>query len=838
MSTVSVRSSFEAVLLISMVATATYGEPQGRGQGQPQGQQGQGQQGEPSAAGANRFGAASLDTTDVPAEEDPFADLDEALQTPNDCRTASGAPGHRYWQQRADYVIDVLLDDERQQIMATEKITYSNQSPDELKYLWLQLDGNLMMQQSGSALTSGAPDFERVSVQMLRAMFARREFDGGFKIGAVRDSFGAALPHTIVDTMMRVDLPAPLRPGQSFVFEVEWSYSINHSQFVGGRTGAEFFEKDGNYIYDMAQWYPRLAAYTDYCGWQHKQYLGTGEFTLEFGSFDVRITVPEDHVVAATGVLQNPEGVLVPAQRARLEEAESAGRPVFIVTPEEALANQKDRSTATRTWVFHADQVRDFAWASSRKFIWDAQRHCVDGRKVMAMSFYPNEGEPLWSKYSTAAIIHTLNVYSRFAFTYPYPVAQSVNGPVGGMEYPMISFNGPRPEEDGTYSQRSKYGLISVVIHEVGHNYFPMTVNSDEREWMWMDEGLNTFLQYLAEQEWEPNFPSQRGEPKEIVAYMKSTRQVPIMTASDSLLQVGSNAYAKPAVGLNILRETILGRELFDFSFREYSRRWQFKRPTPADFFRTMEDASGVDLDWFFRGWFFTTDSNDQAILGLRWLNLAGGDPEQEKPLQKKEKDEQPVSLSKERNQDLPRRLDAFPELKDFYNGYDPYLVTDKDRKEFAQKREDVKEDERTFLDQLLAEGWNFYVADLENKGGLVMPVILGVDFTDGSKEELRIPAQVWRRNQKKASKLILTRKEIESLTLDPHLETADLDLSNNHFPPRPVRSRFQWFKSQREREKNPMQDAGLGKAPEKQEEAREKVETAPVPAPAGGGNN
>ncbi len=550
----------------------------------------------------------------------------------------------------------------------------------------------------------------------------------------------------------------------------------------------------------MAQWFPRLCAYTDNRGWQHKQYLGRGEFTLELGNYVVRITVPDDHLVAATGVLLNSTEVLTPQQRARLETARTADKPVFVVTPAEALENQKSPSKGTKTWIFKADRVRDYAFATSRKFIWDAQGHDVEGNRVMAMSFYPNEAEPLWSKYSTHAIIHTLNVYSRYTFPYPYPIAISVNGPVGGMEYPMICFNGPRPEADGTYSERTKYGLISVVIHEVGHNYFPMIVNSDERQWTWMDEGLNTFLQYLSEQEWEDNYPSRRGEPKLIVPYMRSRTQVPIMTQSDSILQFGNNAYAKPATALNVLRETVLGRELFDYAFKEYARRWRFKRPTPADFFRTMEDASGVDLDWFWRGWFYTTDHVDLSIENLRIYSLDAGDPDQAAKRRRAEKESQPRTLSEERNRDLPKRVDQYPELKDFYDSFDKYQVSDADRAAYQRFLKRLSPRERKLIEQKQY----FNVIEIKNVGGLVMPVILGVEYEGGGKEEVRIPAEIWRRNSRETSKLLIRPRPIRSVNLDPRLETADIDRSNNYFPRRPVKSRFKIFKEQKR--KNTMQ--------------------------------
>ncbi|UCE04261.1 MAG: M1 family metallopeptidase [Candidatus Latescibacterota bacterium] len=746
-------------------------------------------------------------------EEDKFRQLEEILPTPNVYRSASGAPGSSYWQQRADYAMRVELDDAAQRILGSERITYTNNAPDALRYLWIQLDANLFASDADGALAQVAPDFTKFPYRTLGRLLALQEFDGGIEITRVAAADGADLRHTIVKTMMRIDLDAPLRHGESIVFEIDWNYSVNDAKTIRARTGYEYFEKDDNYIYEIAQFYPRMASYTDVNGWQHKQFIGRGEFTLELGDYEVEITVPADHVVAATGVLQNPDAVLTAVQRQRLREVETAGTLQFIITPEEALANESSRAREKKTWVFHAENVRDFAFASSRKFIWDAQRHDMEGNRVLAMSFYPNEAEPLWSRYSTPAVVHTLNVYSRYTFPYPYPVAISVNGPVGGMEYPMICFNGPRAEPDGTYFDvpvgedrhfwnRTKYGLISVVIHEVGHNYFPMIVNSDERQWTWMDEGINSFLQFLAEQEWEEDYPSRRGEPKNIVEYMRSDDQVPIMTNSESLLQFGNNAYGKPATALNILRESILGRELFDFAFKEYARRWRFKRPMPADLFRTMEDASGVDLDWFWRGWFYTTDHCDISIENVRLYSLDTHDPDIEKPRLKEEREAEPVTLSQSRFESAPKLVEQIPELKDFYNSYDELDVTPQDREEFTKLLESLEDHE----EEMLGTDYKFYVVELANIGGLVMPAILDITYGDGSSEELRVPAEIWRRDPARASKLLLTQREIRSIALDPHLETADVNLDNNHWPRKPIKSRFQLFKEQKP--KNPMQKA------------------------------
>ena len=756
---------------------------------------------------------------------DAFRQLEEVLPTPNSYRAASGAPGHAYWQQKVDYQIDISLDDDKQILTGSETITYQNNSPDTLKYLWVQLDANRFHPDSMANRHQTAPSLgDRVSFRRFNAMLGASQFPGGHRVTLVQDpSTGLELPHAIVGTNMRVDLPEPLATGESFRLRIDWNYNITDSTILRGRGGFEHFEEDGNNIYEVAQWFPRLCAYSDATGWQHKEFLGSGEFALEFGDYTVRITAPADHIVTATGSLLNGRDVLTSEQQERLEKAKTADKPVFVVTPEEAAENQKEGTDETKTWVFKADNVRDFAWASSRKFIWDAWGHDNAGSPVLAMSFYPNEAEPLWSKYSTQSIVHTLEVYSRYTFQYPYPVAISVNGPVYGMEYPMICFNGPRPEKDGTYSARTKYGLISVVIHEVGHNYFPMIVNSDERQWTWMDEGLNSFLQYLAEVEWEDDYPSRAGEPQKITSYMRSTNQVPIMTNSESILQFGPNAYSKPATALNVLRETVIGREQFDFAFREYSQRWMFKRPYPADFFRSMEDASGRDLDWFWRGWFYSTDHVDIAITGVEHHVVDRGNPVETSKRRKAERADKPETLSQKNNKDIKLRVDEFPELKDFYNEYDELEVSEDEKKRFPKYLESLTEQQR----ELLGNKMNFYVVDLENVGGLVMPVILEVTHADKSTREIRLPAEIWVKNAKRTSRLIMSKKEITSITVDPHLETADVDLSNNQYPPTISKSRFRLYKDSKSR--NQMQRAGLGKNEEdSKDEEKESAKEEP----------
>ncbi|MFT7670201.1 MAG: hypothetical protein ACI8X5_002909 [Planctomycetota bacterium] len=739
--------------------------------------------------------------------EDRFRQLEEILPTANVYRTASGAPGHQYWQQRVDYSIDVVLDEEARTLTGEETITYYNNSPDTLSYLWLQLDQNRFASESHAVQTSLGPSVDKPTYSSVGRLLTAKSFDGGSKITEVTDGEGQTLRHTINDTMMRVDLERPLLPGAKQVFSLGWAQNINDHDKLGGRGGYEHFEDDGNDIYEIAQWFPRLCAYTDVNGWQHKQFLGRGEFTLEFGDYDVNITVPGDHIVAATGVLQNSDEVLDDTQRERFEESRTAVKPMFIVTPEEALENEAERASDKKTWSYHAENVRDFAWASSRKFIWDSKGQMVGDREVMAMSYYPKEGEPLWSRYSTHSILHTIEVYSKFTFDYPYPTAISVNGPVGGMEYPMICFNGPRPEEDGTYSSRTKYGLISVIIHEVGHNWFPMIVNSDERQWTWMDEGLNTFLQYLTEQEWEDEYPSWRGEPQRIVDYMVSEDQVPIMTNSESILQFGNNAYAKPATALNILRETVMGRELFDFAFKEYSNRWSFKRPEPADLFRSMEDASAVDLDWFWRSWFYSTGHVDLAIQNVTAYRIDTRNPDVENPIAKEERDDKPETLAVRNNKDLALRIEAFPELADFYNSYDDLDVLVKDREDFTELVDGLEDRQR----EVLESDFEFYVVDLQNISGMVMPVVLELEYESGKTEEIRIPAEIWKQNSETVSKVLATTEKVVSVTLDPHLETADSDLSNNVFPREIEGKLFKLEKGGRnsgDKKKNPMQKA------------------------------
>lgn len=766
------------------------------------------------AAGLCVVGYAQQENTN----QNKFRQLYNELPTPNVYRNAAGAPGHEYWQQRADYQIDIELDDEKQRIYGTETITYHNNSPDPLDYLWVQLEQNRRAKDSDTYKIQQGDMDERMSSGQLKRLTPT--FDGGFKLDYVKDASGQPLPYTVNKTMMRIDLPQPLMPGGRVSFDIKWWYNINNRMEIGGRSGYEYFEEDDNYLYTIAQFFPRMAVYNDVEGWQNKQFLGRGEFTLPFGDYEVSITVPADHLVSATGTLQNPEKVLTKSQRDKLEEAQKEREePVIIVSEEEARENEKDKSAKKTTWNFAAENVRDFAFASSRKFIWDAMGvEQSDGSVVMAMSMYPKEGNPLWGRYSTKVVAHTLKWYSHYTFDYPYPVAWSINAKSIGMEYPMICFNFGRPEEDGTYSARTKYGMIGVIIHEVGHNYFPMIVNSDERQWTWMDEGLNTFLQYLTEQQWERNYPSRRGPAHKIVDYMKGDKDKisPIMTNSESIWQFGNNAYGKPATALNILRETIMGRELFDYAFKTYANRWMFKHPSPADFFRTMEDASAVDLDWFWRGWFFTTDHVDIALADVKWYQVNTKDPLVENERTRKMQEKEPQGISSIRNEKTIAKTqdEVDPSIRDFYTEYDPLKVTILDKEEYERYLNSLDKESRA----LLEAGQHYYELNFRNEGGLVMPIILQFQFTDGTTEDHYIPAEIWRRNHEEVSKVFITEKEIQQIILDPYLETADVDTEDNYYPPRTQLNRFELYKRNRSRwggGENPMQRARRAKAKE-----------------------
>jgi len=701
--------------------------------------------------------------------QNKFRQLDPDLPTPNVYRTASGAPGHQYWQNTADYDMDLRLDDENQRVYGEEEITYNNASPDKLEYLWVQLDQNMRSTESETYQIQQGKLSDGVSIREYFNLF--HTFPGGFNIDHVQDSAGKDYTVKVNHTMMRINLDEPLKAGESIKINIKWWYNINDRMEIGGRSGYEYFKEEDNYLYTIAQFFPRMAVYSDVTGWQNKQFLGNGEFTLPFGDYDVKLTVPSDMVVGATGEIQNTDEVLSTTQQARLELAKTSDTPIIIVTQAEAEKNEVSRAKDTKTWHFKAKNVRDYGWCASRKFIWDAQGVQFGDRTVMAMSLYPKEGNPMWEMYSTKAIVLTLETYSKFTFDYPYPVAYSINGKSIGMEYPMICFNGGRTDKEGKFTDAVKYRTILVIIHEVGHNYFPMIINSDERQWTWMDEGLNTFLQYQTEKEWTDEsgkaFPSRRGPADKIVPYMGGDKRYisPIMSNSESIYQFGNNAYGKPCTALNILRETVMGPELFDYSFKMYSNRWKFKHPSPADLFRTMEDASAMDLDWFWRGWFYTTDHCDVAITDVKEYRVNFNEP------------------SAGTSSKKARKMVKKQEKK---GSFDPILQSVAYAKDPAAAYEKVKGSITDKRQSKLNEDAYFYQVDLEMIGGLVMPVILKLEYADGTSEEVRIPAEIWKMQneqlQETVSKVLVTDKPVVKIVLDPKLETADTDTSNNEW--------------------------------------------------------
>ena len=715
-------------------------------------------------------------------DSNKFSQMYDLLATPNMFRTASGAPGPAYYQQKADYKIDIELDDKNSRLSGSETITYYNNSPDTLEYLWVQLDQNQAAKNSQTPLAENQRTQEVFTPNNFANKFLKQGLDRGFNIEYLKDSKGNAMSYSINYTMMRINLATPMKPGEKVSFSIKWWYNINNYQQDGGRSGYELFEKDGNKLYVIAQFYPRMAVYNDVEGWQNMQFWGSGEFTLPFGDFDVNITVPADHVMNATGELLNRNEVFTSAQVKRYELAQKTfDKPVVIVTQAEAESSEKGFSDQKKTWKFSAKNVRDFGIATSRKFIYDAMAVKLNGKIVMAESVYPKEGNPLWGETSTLMVAHTLKSYSSHTFDYPYPKAVSVSAADQGMEYPMICWNFGRPDENGVTSTQIKNGMIGVIIHEVGHNFFPMIVNSDERQWSWMDEGLNTFMQYMAQEELGTNFPSRRGSPKGIVPYMSSSQSVlePIMSNSESLIDFGNNAYAKPATGLNILRETIMGRELFDYAFKIYANRWKFKHPTPEDFFRTMEDASAVDLDWFFRGWFYTTDFVDIGIKEVKQYFVTETPPTALKD----------IKISK-------RRFGT-------ENGPYLYLVSDKNSELSTDKNQPFQVDSVKLLSDYVAQNFTevekatmktpkyFYEVEFNKPGGMLMPIIVEFTYEDNTKENFKFPAQIWRKNNETAKRVFATEKAIKTIQIDPKLETADIDVTNNTWPKVEAKSKF-----------------------------------------------
>ena len=726
-----------------------------------------------------------------------FRQLYQEFSTPNSYRSASGAPGPNYYQQQADYKMDITLDDKNAKIYGEETITYTNNSPDVLEFLWVQLDQNVRTKDTKSALRNGGGVPLAAPTSSFVSSYMKESFDGGFNIEFVKDANGRPLPFTINQTMMRVDLPTPLASNSQVSFSIKWWYNIPDHTTDRARSGYEYFPKDGNRAYVIAQFFPRMAVYSDVEGWQNHQFWGSGEFALPFGDYEVNITVPADHILDGTGELQNMKEVFSKEMIKRYNQAKkSYDAPVVIVTQEEAEAAEKGFSDKTKTWKLKAENVRDFGFATSRKFIWDMQAVKLGNRDVMAVSMYPKEGNPLWEEYSTKAVALTLKSYSSHTFDYPYPKAISVHAKNQGMEYPMICWNYGRPNEDGTYSDGVKYGMISVIIHEVGHNFFPMIVNSDERQWGWMDEGLDTFMQYMAEQEFGEAFPeaiapleaypSRRGAPAKIVPYMAGDQSfiAPIMSNPENVYQLGPNAYGKPATALNILRETVMGRELFDHAFKTYANRWKFKHPTPEDFFRTMEDASAVDLDYFWRGWFYTTDFVDIGVKEVKKYYVSNEPTKQMKEY---------MAARNITEADLPPLVYLAAEDSEDYN---PELKGKKPSESSqtlnAFMMDNMTESERAAV----KEPKYFYEVTFNKPGGIPMPLIVEYTYADGTTKVITYPAEIWRKNDAEVKTVLSTEKEIVGIVVDPKAETADIDTTNNSWPKAETRSEFDSFKA------------------------------------------
>jgi hypothetical protein len=749
-----------------------------------------------------------------------FEQLGTILPDANTYRTASGAPGHQYWQQKADYQIKAILLEKELVLQGEEWITYTNNSPDVLSYIWLQLDENQHNPEVTSANYSESEIREPITEGQLNELEYKNRLAGyGVQINEVKDSLGNAIPYTIQQTMMRVDLPKSIAPKQRIKFYIAWHYKIPERNKIGGRGGFEFFKEDGNHIFTISQWFPRMCVYSDYQGWNHKQFTGKSEFALVFGNYDVQMTVPADHIVCATGTCVNNKEILSPTQFTRWQQSQKSDVPIEIVTLEEAKRKEKNKdSLQTKTWHYKASNVRDFAWGSSRKFVWDAMQIQIDSKPIMCMSYYGKEAYGLYRPYSTKTVAHTIRTYSKYTISYPYPVAISVEAS-SGMEYPMICFNYGRTDEDGTYSARTKYGMISVIIHEVGHNFFPMIINSDERQWTWMDEGLNTFVQFLTEQEFDNNYPSSRGPAHKIVDYMKMPKNQlePIMTNYENVIHSGSNAYAKTATGLTILRETIMGRKQFDFAFKEYAKRWAFKHPSPADFFRTMEDASSIDLDWFWRGWFYDIEPVDISLDSVQAYTVKAN---QQIPIKidtikaSKNKIDDFEFISKKRNREsgLTFLVEKDTSLRDFY--YFHPFESDSIKEEIKNKysnlqgvsEEEVKKFENKF----------YYALHLSNKGGMVMPIIVQWNYKDGTSETETIDAYIWRRDERRVTKNFMKEKEVASIVIDPLKETADIQTENNRWPSVVEPSRLDVFKQKEKSKKEKEEMTPMKKALQK----------------------
>jgi len=522
-------------------------------------------------------------------------------------RSASGKPGHAYWQNRADYTIKVSLDDQKDLVSGQVTLSYTNNSPDELNYLWFQLDQNLFHEDSrGQAI---------LPLEQSRYGSPNSDFKGGYNLSSIQLADGRKATYEIIDSRMRVELPTPLAAGGSTVsLKIDYSYTI--PEFGADRTGI-LPSKNGK-VYTVAQWYPRLCVYDDILGWNTEPYTGPGEFYLEYGDFNIEITAPANHIVVAGGELLNPEEVWTSQQLERYKQASKSDKTVVIRSAQEVTAANSRPNKTQLTWKFKLNQARDFAWASSSAFILDgAKINNPSGKTALALSAYPVEssGANAWDR-STEFTKSSIEYYSKKWFEYPYPVAVNVASNVGGMEYPGISFCGHKAKAAG---------LWGVTDHEFGHNWFPMIVGSNERLHGWMDEGFNSFINELSTEVFNKGeFRKNIGNRNSMAAAFSNPTLEPIMSTPQNMRErnIGILVYYKPAVGLRLLRDEIIGAERFDRAFRTYIANWAYKHPTPDDFFRTIENETGENLAWFWRGWFKNNWALDQAITNVTYDKL------------------------------------------------------------------------------------------------------------------------------------------------------------------------------------------------------------------------
>lgn len=700
------------------------------------------------------------------AEATPFSPLGSLVDPPSATRGADGRPTSTYWQQHIAYDIDATLDVERRVINAQAELRYTNNAPQALDAIWFEISPEATTKDA-IAHRSATINVDSASVRDLRGLREQEERGGGLVVSSVADSEDRPLAFEARGTQLRVALPRPLASGQTVRIKLAWRVALVDLDRKGGRTGYMLLSS-GDPIFHIAQWYPQPVAFTDYGGWRNVPFVDHGEFAPELGDYNVSLTLPAGQLVAATGVLTNEADVLTGVERTRLARLRQ-GKVTEIVTAAEAAT--KRRSSETRTWRFAARNVRDFALAASLRYRWDAT--LAGTSAVRAMTFYPSEASALWRPLALPAIGHALDVYGRMTFDYPYPVVQAAFGPNDGMEHTMLAFSRYPPDgPNGTYSRERKRDFLWVLTHEVGHNWFPLIVNSDERAWTWMDEGLTSYLETLATLEWSGDYTTRPNLPAMLGAEREATGRQPPMTPANAVVDLFPTQYHRPAAALQVLRELVLGRETFDRAFRAYARAWMFKRPTPGDFFRTINQESGADLDWFWRAWFFSTDHVDLSLERVAALRLVAVPadaipaPADATP---------PANLTVLRNAAEGRRLmvEQVPRLADAYD-----RIPERTLAGATPSAHAVVDVQRTL--DALGQGGVFYELDIRNRGGVVSPVPIRIDYRDGTSERYVVPVELWFGDTKRAQHILWRAKSIRSVTLDPDAATGDVDRGNN----------------------------------------------------------